>query len=198
MPMSARDRPWLRRWNWNLLLTTIPLAYFVVRVSLSGFTTLRTIGLCSTAFWFAVVVIDRMLGHRISDWIYSDDEDPGAPTGETSAPREWIERIVVAVPALRASYEQHVQDNDGLLPHVYLGDVTRFVVRGFRTGSGPEQADAESVLSFLEEALGSPRADVQTLVSLSFVENLLGEEPLERIRAAMGPRLKAELAAYPK
>jgi hypothetical protein len=108
----------------------------------------------------------------------------------------FVERLVTEVPALRPLFDDHLAFfDDELPPHVFFGDVTRFVVSGF--SDHPERrADAEKILTLLEEAIASPDEDVQNVVSDSFCENLLGEKPLEAIRDAMGPRLRAELAKY--
>jgi hypothetical protein len=108
----------------------------------------------------------------------------------------FVERLVTEVPALRPLFDDHLAFHDyDLLPHVFFGDVTRFVVSGF--SDDPERrSDAEKILALLEEAIASPDEDVQNVVSVSFCENLLGERPLDAIRAAMGPRLRAELAKY--
>jgi hypothetical protein len=110
-------------------------------------------------------------------------------------PKALVDRVVAVVPALSALLGKHRSDNSELLPHVFFGDVTRFVVSGF--ADHPEhREDAEKILAVLEGAMHSPSEDVQNLVSVSFCENLLGEKPLEAIRAAMGSRLRAELAKY--
>jgi hypothetical protein len=111
------------------------------------------------------------------------------------SPKALVDRVVAVVPALLGLLGKHRADNDELLPHVFFGDVTRFVVSGF--ADHPEhREDAEGILALLEEAIGSPAEDVQNVASASFCENLIGEKPLEAIRAAMGPRLRAELAKY--
>jgi hypothetical protein len=111
------------------------------------------------------------------------------------SPKALVDRVVAVVPGLLGLLGKHRADNDELLPHVFFGDVTRFVVSGF--SDHPERrADAEKILALLEEAVASPDEEVQNVVSVSFCENLLGEKPLEAIRAAMGPRLRDELAKY--
>lgn len=116
-----------------------------------------------------------------------------APIDATKA---WSVYLSHVVPALEPVFLNHVHANSpNLLPHVFFGGVTRFVVSGF--AEHPERrADAEKILVLLEEAIASPDDAVQNLVSVSFCENLLGEKPLEAIRAAMGPRLRVELAKY--
>jgi hypothetical protein len=97
-----------------------------------------------------------------------------------------VTKLVGEALALRPFLDDHVAFNNELLPHVFFGDVTRFVVSGF--AEHPERrADTEKILVVLEEAMGSPDEDVQNLVSVSFCEKLLG---------GMGPRLRAELAKY--
>jgi len=52
--------------------------------------------------------------------------------------RSLIERLLASVPDLRGVYDEHISDNDELLPHVFFGDVTRFAI---------ENAAAPSVAS---------------------------------------------------
>lgn len=106
-----------------------------------------------------------------------------------------VDRLIAEVPALRVALDQHVAANHELLPHVFFGDVTHFVVSGF-DGHPERKADALKILALLEESMASPSEDVKNLVSVSFLENLLGEKPLDAIRAAMGPRLRAQLAKH--
>ena len=106
-----------------------------------------------------------------------------------------IELLMKVAPGLVAVLEEHRASHDELLPHVFFGDVTRFVVSGF-ADRPDRRAQADGILSRLEGAMGYALDDIQTLISTSFCENLMGEKPLEAIRAAMGPRLRAELAKY--
>lgn len=124
------------------------------------------------------------------------ERDGVALTASIDAPTAWVERVAYDAPAIEPRLLAHIHHNwPDLLPHVFFGDVTRFVVGGF-SNRPKHHADAVKILALLEEAMGSPDEAVQNLVSVSFCENLLGEMPLEAIRAAMGPRLRAELAKY--
>jgi hypothetical protein len=40
----------------------------------------------------------------------------------------FVGRLLQVLPELKSTYEQHLADNDLLLPHVFMGDVTRFVI----------------------------------------------------------------------
>ena len=44
---------------------------------------------------------------------------------------QFIEYVLAKVPQLRAVHSEHLKDNDELLPHVFMGDVTRFLFLTF-------------------------------------------------------------------
>lgn len=112
----------------------------------------------------------------------------------------WIERLVQAVPQLTSLYDEHRSDYDDVLPHVFLGDVARYITQGF-TGNestktrGSRGRDAVEVLRILDEALATGDPDLVELVSVSFLENIDWETAEgQSIRSAMGPRLLEELS----
>jgi hypothetical protein len=41
--------------------------------------------------------------------------------------------LVEKIPPTRPILEAHVQDNAEILPHVFFGELTRFVIKAFRT-----------------------------------------------------------------
>ena len=94
---------------------------------------------------------------------------------------------------------EHMQDNFGaLLPHVFLGDVTRWVV-GLVTASKAEailrnRPELTSILRYLEDSYASGDVELQELISVSFLELLPrpGESGAE-IRHMVGPALSAQL-----
>ena len=107
--------------------------------------------------------------------------------------------LVTKVPEFQATIDEHLQENDELLPHVLMGDFTRFVLRMFH-----ESIDEQPVtkckrdilvtsLDFLEEALATGDSDVVELISLSFLENLADQEDLDQLKPLFGPRLRQEL-----
>lgn len=110
-----------------------------------------------------------------------------------------VKRLVEAVPRLRGVYEEHLADNDELLPHVFFAEMTRFLVGQVAGGTAVGRRDVERVIKILEEAFGAGDVEVDSLIALSFVEAL---EPRERgyqeIRLMMGPKLKTELKRYEK
>jgi hypothetical protein len=85
--------------------------------------------------------------------------------------------LLERVPELRANYDEHVADNGELLPHVFFGDVSRFVVA--RAAEGDDSAVGRC-LAFLEEALDNGDELAQELVVVSFVENIApGDAPAD-------------------
>jgi hypothetical protein len=94
-----------------------------------------------------------------------------------------ISALIAAEPALTALLHEHLAANDELLPHVFIGDVTRWL-----TANGPQP----HVLGVLDEAVVSDSMYVQGLVYISFLENLEPGAPSDdRIVASLPPRLRA-------
>lgn len=98
-----------------------------------------------------------------------------------------VHRFPILVPLL----QEHLDDYDGLLPHVFLGDVTRWVLgRGLPSGS----SEARAVLDFIEACFAQGTEHERELISVSFLENLprAGEAGAEW-RDQLGPELQREL-----
>ena len=101
---------------------------------------------------------------------------------------DFIRRLILAVPELNDVYRQHLSEQDELLPHVLLGDVTRFVVLNATRG---EAADwLARFLSQMDAELLSGNDEVAELIGVSFVENLCGENAAIQ---ALLPRLSKAL-----
>jgi hypothetical protein len=109
-------------------------------------------------------------------------------------PVAFLGYVVHRFRALMHLLEEHLEDNDGeLLPHVLMGDMTRWLV---------EHADVEihkltvrAILATFEENFTPRSADkVSELIAASFLENLpeLGE-PGGQIRTEVGPKMRGQL-----
>ena len=115
----------------------------------------------------------------------------------------FVDHLLSMVPELRRVYEEHLSENEELLPHVFLGDVTRFVITEFRKGRsdrGEPTLDTrvlDRILDLLERAMKSSDTRLRELVSVSFLENLdqAGRDYLG-IKGLLGPALVKELAQY--
>ena len=104
-----------------------------------------------------------------------------------------IERLLQVVPELKPHYEEHLADHDKLLPHVFMGDVTRFAIR--ESATPPRLPVVERLLTVLEAGLSGPE-EVQELIVASFVENLMGEKgALKTLKPLAGPLLREQIEA---
>jgi hypothetical protein len=111
----------------------------------------------------------------------------------------YVKDITARFPSLATLLEEHVHDNLGeLLPHVFFGDLTRYILALLMTvnsGGGLEpRRELREMLSFLEESFSSGHPELQELIGTSFLENLprTGEDGSE-IRSMLGSTLSAEL-----
>jgi hypothetical protein len=93
--------------------------------------------------------------------------------------------LLTAEPQLARLRAEHIADNDEVLPHLLMSDVTRWLIT-----HGPVGA----VLAVLEDHFARGGPAVRDVLLASFLENLEADEPAhDRIRAALGPRLRAAL-----
>jgi hypothetical protein len=98
--------------------------------------------------------------------------------------------LISTVPELQLIYEEHIRNNDEILPHVFLGDVARFAVEAALDID--KQNVLKRLLECMEDGLDAGSADVRELILASFVENLLGEEnAVRRLKLLMGPKMRA-------
>ena len=102
--------------------------------------------------------------------------------------QEFVADLIRLVPELEPAYREHVVFYEELLPHVFMGDVTRFAIEG-ASGRDNEPVLAR-LLAYLEEGLANGPEEVKELIFASFVENLQGEVPaILALAPAMGPLL---------
>jgi hypothetical protein len=88
--------------------------------------------------------------------------------------------------------QEHLDTYEALLPHVLMGDVTRWTVERFHVDSADESL--RDVLKFIEESFSRGTYDTQEIINVSFLENLprRGEDDFE-IRFLLGRNLQDEL-----
>lgn len=104
---------------------------------------------------------------------------------------EFIHDLAESLPALRLMLSEHIEDNFGeVLPHMFLGDVLRWMLS---REAEDVQGEIAAVMSILEEAFSAGDARRKELISTGFVENLprSGEAGAE-IRRRLGPNLMGE------
>ncbi len=84
---------------------------------------------------------------------------------------EFCQTLAGKFPDIATILTEHIADNDELLPHVFLADVTRYVL-----ADGPCR---KQVVKFLDESFASQGQDVEDLIAVSFVEYLVDSEELK-------------------
>ena len=117
--------------------------------------------------------------------------------------RTVFDELVQEVPEFKSVFDEHKDYYEELLPHVLMGDFTRFVIDGYRKGAGGEAGSEHHMeatrksLEVMERAMSSSDPDLQELVSVSFLENLdQSDAEYEGIKALLGPNLRRQLAEY--
>ncbi|MDG4858504.1 hypothetical protein P8605_10125 [Streptomyces sp. T-3] len=101
-----------------------------------------------------------------------------------------VEDLVAQVPGFEETYECHVFNNDGPLPHVYFWDVVQDTVRSYLGEGDPDGPDWRQVLAFLEEETrrGVP-GGIEVIVT-SFLYSLPWEhQPGYGIATHLGPEM---------
>lgn len=97
-------------------------------------------------------------------------------------------RFPVFMPIL----QEHLDDYEGLLPHVLMADVTRWVVQRFHAQAS--DVTLRQVLDFLENAFKDANGQDRELIAASFLENLPGPGHADAdVRALLGPALQDQL-----
>jgi hypothetical protein len=108
---------------------------------------------------------------------------------------EFMEALLCRVPELMPLYEEHLRDNPTLLPHLLMGEITRFAA-GI-DGPALTRESTRALLDFLEIGLTDGSDEVKNLVGVSFAENLIGEESgLARLKPMMGSVLRMEVDRF--
>lgn len=95
-------------------------------------------------------------------------------------------------PVFMPMLQEHLNDNDGVLPHVLMADVTRWVVQRFH--EDPSDATLRQVLNFIESAYTWAKDEERELITASFLENLPRPGDADAtVRALLGPTLLGQL-----
>ena len=95
-------------------------------------------------------------------------------------------------PTFMPMLQEHLDDYDGLLPHVLMGEITRWVVQRFLIDSS--DPTLRQVLDFIEKAFEGADARNRELIIASFLENMprVGQNGAG-VRLLLGPALRDQL-----
>ncbi len=111
----------------------------------------------------------------------------------TMTDKELVRLLAAEYLDLRALLDEHMAEHRGeVLPHVFMGDVTRWVVS--IAADSQRHNELRRILQLLENEFERGDEPVRELISVSFLENLpLGGKPRSDIVQALGPNLAGEL-----
>ena len=103
--------------------------------------------------------------------------------------------LVDRCPSLLPLLQEHLDTYDELLPHVFLGEVTPWIVERYQ--ADPDDPELRAALSYIDEYFGTSSPSDRELIGVSFLENLpRADEPGSEIRDALGPALRAHLDEF--
>ncbi len=107
----------------------------------------------------------------------------------------FVREMVARFPGLSALLEEHMKDNFGeILPHLFFGDVTRYVVALLSGGDLAQRRELRDILDHLERVYASADEELQELIAVSFLENFpRPNEPGAEICGKIGPHLRRQL-----
>lgn len=112
-----------------------------------------------------------------------------------------IERFLVGLldtnKVLTILYEDHLQENDELLPHVFFGDVTRYIMQLAVSSTSDHRENASEllrILRFFESSYRESDEKIKNILFVSFLENLEQSDPsYSIIKAQLGDEMKRKL-----
>jgi len=106
------------------------------------------------------------------------------------------QQLRISVPGFDRVYDEHVLDNDEVLPHVLMGDLVRFLLDDVQV-HGAGSPVLRAAMALLESAMGSPDPKLQEVVAVSFLESLDPADPnFLVIRRSFGPWLEEQYRKY--
>src|SRR5688500_14176982 len=85
----------------------------------------------------------------------------------------FVEQLAVRFPTLAPMLAEHAADNFGeILPHVFFGDVTRYVLSLALSSDTDDGVELREIVRYLEEVFASCEHDTRGVISASFLWNL--------------------------
>ena len=102
-----------------------------------------------------------------------------------------VTRLLQGAPGLALTLDAHLESNGEILPHVFFGDVTRYVEARVNCG---DTETVKQILAVFEDAVSSSDAQARDLIGASFLENLETDALLFSTLAELaGPQIKVAI-----
>jgi len=107
-------------------------------------------------------------------------------------PEALFTEIEKVAPGFRAVVAEHMQDNDGLLSHVLMADLLRYICASINSASEKAASEFEmrAVLSVLELGAACGNPETENVVAVSFCEGLELEPCFSKLRPFLGIALR--------
>lgn len=103
----------------------------------------------------------------------------------------FTEQLVATAPELSPLLEEHLRDQeDELLPHLFMGDVAAWLYNTSATSPGP----VTEVLACLEARFTGGTFDERNLIDVGIIEMLPARPTGSRILAMLPPELRSRAA----
>lgn len=84
-----------------------------------------------------------------------------------------IQKVTSKFPFLECVLQEHIRAYDEIIPHVFFGELTRFIVNMAKTSKLTGNFNnLDNILKYLEEVYKSKEQDLRNLIEVSFIENL--------------------------
>ena len=115
------------------------------------------------------------------------------------SPEHFVDQLVREIPGVEPILEEHMKDFGEMLPHVFMGELTRYVLYIHKASGGVDsntQDELRQILDRLEEGFAHGNDAVKELIGVSFLENLTGEAGRETLRSLLGPTMSEALRRW--
>jgi hypothetical protein len=110
---------------------------------------------------------------------------------------EFFAGLVGTNDELNMLYNNHLVEYDELLPHVFMGDMTRYVMKlaiSSTIGEKEREVELKRILDYFENAIHGPDEEINNLLVVSFLENLeQSHQSYNIIKSRLGKELRKSL-----
>lgn len=94
----------------------------------------------------------------------------------------YLEFLLAKVPEFKATYEEHLEDNEEVLDHPLFGELFHFTLDAYEQGKTDL---ASRIIAFINAAAQSNDESMLELVQLSFLEYLIYSPAYETVKAQL-------------
>lgn len=105
----------------------------------------------------------------------------------------FIHELIRNFPEFKSIYQEHIQDNDEILPHILLADIARWIIHEFKTDGA--SAEVRRLLNYLETSYNHHDSDIEELIHVSLLEYIYDLDfHGESITNYLGDSLKSQVS----